>query len=445
MSPTTHPGLPVDNPITSYWLKDPHPLASYRSSPTVPQHCDIAIIGTGLAGVATAYHILSTSHAEKPSVVLLEARQVCSGATGRNGGHTKLAAAIAKPLYDDYGDVATQVINHQLEQLSALKEVVDKESIDCDLKVTRSFDVFFEEDHAREIREFIDEKKSEGVLWAKEVEWIEGSDVDKISGVMNGKGALIVPAISLWPYKLVTALLSRVLELGGQLYTETRVTRVEEGSNQTTITTSRGTLTAEKTIFATNAYTAALLPQYEGVIPPFKGQNSHLAPLPSFKPPIPLDNTYNLRFNAQYADYLIPRPDGTIILGGAKWTYDTDRDSWWNTVDDRTLITDAATAHFDSVMAKHFRGWENASAYHDMVWSGIMGYTPDTLPHVGRVPGSKSQWILAGFNGAGMLTIFTVTQAIAKMVDGVEYEDTGLPVLFKSTPERLAQGSDKSE
>lgn len=67
-----------------------------------------------------------------------------------------------------------------------------------------------------------------------------------------------------------------------------------------------------------------------------------------------------------------------------------------------------------------------------------MGVTPDMLPHVGKVPGSKNQWLLAGFNGAGMLLIFTMTQAIAKMVaNGVEYEDTGLSGIFKSTPERL--------
>jgi glycine/D-amino acid oxidase-like deaminating enzyme len=67
-----------------------------------------------------------------------------------------------------------------------------------------------------------------------------------------------------------------------------------------------------------------------------------------------------------------------------------------------------------------------------------MGATPDLFPHVGKVPGSENQWILAGFNGAGMLMIFTMTQAIAKMLrEGVTYEETGLPEHFKSTMERL--------
>lgn len=56
-----------------------------------------------------------------------------------------------------------------------------------------------------------------------------------------------------------------------------------------------------------------------------------------------------------------------------------------------------------------------------------MGSTPDALPHAGKVPGSKNQWILAGFNGIGMFQIFTMAQAVAKMViRGHEYEDTGL-------------------
>lgn len=87
MSSTTKDrGFPAENPLSSYWLQNPHQLATFRSSDKVPDQCDIAIIGTGLAGVATAYHILSDPALKtKPSIVLLEARQACTGATGRNG------------------------------------------------------------------------------------------------------------------------------------------------------------------------------------------------------------------------------------------------------------------------------------------------------------------------------------------------------------------------
>ncbi|KAJ6104495.1 hypothetical protein N7523_010815 [Penicillium sp. IBT 18751x] len=432
----------MENSLMSYWMKEPHSLASFRTSNDLPKQCDIAIIGTGLSGVATAYHILSNPEIgpERPSVILLEARQACSGATGRNGGHTKLAIPTIHHLAKTHGpEAAAQMVHHQLNQLTALNEVVDREGIDCEFLRTRSFDIFFDEKYAQEMYAFISAERAKGTPWVEEVQWIDKEESDKMTGVKNTKGALKVPAASLWPYKLVTALLSKVLDLGGQLYTETCVTAVKEEDNgENILTTSRGLLTANKTIFATNAYTAALLPQYESIITPFKGQNSHLSPSRSFTPPMPLTNTYNLHFDSRYADYLIPRPDGTIMLGGAKWTYEHDLKLWWNSVNDTTLINNETTQHFDSVMADHFHGWENAAAQHDMVWTGIMASTPDALPHVGRVPGSKNQWILAGFNGAGMLQLFTLTQAIAKMVtEEIEYEDTGLPEFFKATDARL--------
>jgi len=67
-----------------------------------------------------------------------------------------------------------------------------------------------------------------------------------------------------------------------------------------------------------------------------------------------------------------------------------------------------------------------------------MGRTPDGKPHVGCVPGTRAQWILAGFNGGGMSLIFTLTRGLARMVlDGADYEDTGMLPVFKTTGARL--------
>jgi len=79
--------LPVANATTPYWRTQLHPIDEHRSSHDLPTGCDIVIIGAGLAGVSTAYHLSAAagSGAEVPSIVMLEARQVCSGATGRNG------------------------------------------------------------------------------------------------------------------------------------------------------------------------------------------------------------------------------------------------------------------------------------------------------------------------------------------------------------------------
>lgn len=67
-----------------------------------------------------------------------------------------------------------------------------------------------------------------------------------------------------------------------------------------------------------------------------------------------------------------------------------------------------------------------------------MGITEDSFPHVGLVPGQEDHFILAGFNGSGMSYIFLVAKAIARMAhEGISYEETGLPAVFKTVPGRI--------
>jgi glycine/D-amino acid oxidase-like deaminating enzyme len=67
-----------------------------------------------------------------------------------------------------------------------------------------------------------------------------------------------------------------------------------------------------------------------------------------------------------------------------------------------------------------------------------MGYTEDALPHVGLVPGETDHFILAGFNGSGMASIFLVARGIAQMVrDEAPFEKTGLPSVFKTVLGRI--------
>ena len=60
-------------------------MDSHRSTPELPQKCDIVIIGADYTGATIAYHLLDENESAGPSMVILEAREACSGATGRNG------------------------------------------------------------------------------------------------------------------------------------------------------------------------------------------------------------------------------------------------------------------------------------------------------------------------------------------------------------------------
>ena len=184
-----------------------------------------------------------------------------------------------------------------------------------------------------------------------------------------------------WPYKFVTQLLARTMERNPalNLQTETPVLGVEytpageDGQPETILRTARGSVRAKKVIFATNGYTAELLPQYKGILTPYKGTAAHLAPSPAKGPVFPhLSHTYNLEFgidDRETTDYLNPRPDGGIVVGGGKWLYQDQRDLWFDTVDDSTTFDAIADAgYFEGYMQRNFRGWEDSETQVDKIW-----------------------------------------------------------------------------
>jgi hypothetical protein len=79
--------LPHPNPTTSYWQDPPDTeLSDFTTSEALPEDViDTVIIGSGFTGTSIAWNLLQNGRAAKLSVVMVEARQACSGATGRNG------------------------------------------------------------------------------------------------------------------------------------------------------------------------------------------------------------------------------------------------------------------------------------------------------------------------------------------------------------------------
>ena len=264
----------------------------------------------------------------------------------------------------------------------------------------------------------------------------------------GAKAAFSAPACSLWPYKFVSQLLARLVGKAlVNVQTNTPVTKITHGvAGRNVIHTPRGILNAGKVIFATNGYTPGLCPQYTDIIVPVKGTASHISPTHGIVSPH-LSNTYNISYppGPGHTDYLNPRPDGGIVVGGGNWTYAQNRSHWYGNYDDSTLIP--GTRHyFDGLMQRNFKGWEDSGAKVDSIWTGIQGYTADENPHVGEVPGSEGgQYIIAGFNGGGMAQIFLCAKGLAKMVgEDLPYAQTGIPRSFEATRERLERRSGRS-
>ncbi|KAL4947208.1 FAD dependent oxidoreductase [Aspergillus filifer] len=395
--------LPVSNPTASYWRREPHWLDQYRSTEQLPTQADIVIIGAGIAGVSTAYHLANRYRSDdvlQPSIVLVEAREVCSGATGRNGGHIKKLPSTVQELIDYHGSTdAGEIIEFVRSNMYGVKSVIEREGIKAEAELRRSFDVSLTKDDADTVQQNFQKQLRTGFPLIEDIDYVGEKSAERVTLIHGAKAGLSTPVLSLWPYKFVTQLLERAMAKGNiNLQTRTPVTAIDSGSIHT-VHTPRGSVRSPVVVHATNGYAAGLL--------------SHCI------------------------DYLNPRPDGSIVVGGGKWTYQGNHRLWYNNYDDSTLI-EPARYYFDGLMQQNFRGWEDSGAVTDSIWTGIQGITHDGMPHIGKVPGTVGQFVLAGYNGGGMALAFMAAQGVARMInEGIEFVETDIPRVMKTTKARL--------
>lgn len=180
------PGLPVKNPTLSFWHDVPSPLASHRPD-TLPSYADVVIIGSGITGTSVARTLLLDGANENLRIVMLEAREVCSGATGRNGGHIK------PPLHHDYSDLkarfgrqqAEKTIRFRLLHLDEMLRVAASDQIlkECQCRDVESLDVYFDTDMFKQAKNQLWEWKDDMPHEARDYFCIEGEKAVDVSSL----------------------------------------------------------------------------------------------------------------------------------------------------------------------------------------------------------------------------------------------------------------------
>jgi len=234
-------------------------------------------------------------------------------------------------------------------------------------------------------------------------------------------GAFRYQAGSIHAYRFTVGLLKICLSKGLHLHTMTAVNSVKavpsasQGSSRYELQTSEGSMSADTVIFATNAYTAHLLPQLQGKIVPLRGQVTAQKPGPKLQELRPqcLDTTCSFIYGTGY-EYMIQRPflpsvppsgAGDIIIGGGSARLpDGGLGEFGNT--DDTEVNPRNSVYLRETLKTYFAenwGDDDQKERVKKEWTGVMGITGDGLPYVGEVPDMKGCWISAGFNGHGML------------------------------------------
>lgn len=448
------PGLPRSNPTTSYWQDPPSPLASHWSTDDLPSSTDVVIIGSGITGALMAHNILDQP--SPPSVLMLEARTACSGATGRNGGHTKCAS------YRSFlGNVAllgeieaAKIARFEYNSMKAVHAFARQHGIDCDSWEGETVDVMYDVAEWEKAKKAVAEIKR--ILGehdpASAYEWWSGQDAEKKFMTSGAEGALTYEAGSLSAYKFVTGLLGLLVGKGLNLQTETPVVSIAQrggtGGPQRKwlVETPRGTIEACKVILATNGYTAQLYPALQGVIVPLRGHCTGHRPGDGM-PHEGLKYTYSFIYDGGYEYMISRRPSskfaGDIIIGGGLTKAAEGGLYEFGTADDTT--TDPAIVSYlrDSTTNYFGRNWgkDHRDGRIRKEWSGIMGYSADGFPLIGQIPNMDGLYIAASFQGHGMVLCFSSTTALATMMAGGDEEKLyqWFPKALCMTAERYKQ------
>ena len=442
------PGLPLPNPTVSYWQDPPSHLSTFRTTPNLPQTVDTLIIGSGITGATLAYRALNQS--SPPSVLVLEARTACSGATGRNGGHTKCVAyrEILDNIQDLGQEEAAKIARFGYNCMRNVHAFAREHGIECDSWQGETVDVIYDQGQWDKAQKAVAELRR--VLGDEDpvaqYRFWDAEEAEKKFLAQGSLGAVSYEAGSLSAYRLVIGILVLALEKGLNLQTETpalNIRKHENGHSGWIVETPRGAIEAGKVVLATNGYTAHLYPPLQGVIVPLRGHMTAQRP-GSGLPKDGLATTYSFIYNDGY-EYMIPRPRGSMfagdimIGGGATKGPDEGMCEYGNT-DDTT--TDAVILKYvENSAADRFGsnwGYDHSDGRLRRAWTGVMGYSADGFPLIGKMPGEDDLYIAASFQGSGMVLCFDSTRALFEIMEHAdEALDQWFPKAFRVTHERM--------
>jgi len=325
MTKTTIPiGLPYPNPTKAYWQTPPHHLSDHRTTDSLPSSAKYVIVGSGITGAITAYKLLQ----EKPgaSIVVLEARQACSGATGRNGGHCRAGRYLEfKDYLEQFGEEEALLMEKlEEENVKKVGEFVKEHHIDCDLRAVETLDAFTDDRKWRNALESLKARKNvldgkvETNILTKHRVWSAKETRQQLM-IPEGVGAISFPAYALSPYKFVCRLLELCIGKGINLQTNTPVLEISQSSARGsckwwTAHTDRGDIRAEEVILATNAYSSALYPPLAKFLIPTRAQVAAIRPGSKIVDNPALTRTMGLESHVS-GDYMQSRAEGTSGVG----------------------------------------------------------------------------------------------------------------------------------
>jgi gamma-glutamylputrescine oxidase len=396
----------------SYYAATAHP------SPARPPlegdvRADVCVVGAGIAGCSVALDLAARGY----HVVLLEARRVGWGASGRSGGQAIFGfGTTQKSVVAAVGvEYARRMWDVSVEALALLRQRVEDHAIDCDLNWGH-LHVATKQRQQRELEEL--QLELAEIYGYRSPRLLDRAGVESLLATQRYCGGLYDPGSGhLHPLNYTLGLARAAEAAGVRICESSAVTSILPG-DPVRIATARGTVSADFAVLARGGYVEGLRTAADWRVIPVGTYVVSTEPLGEQRVQGLMRENYAVADVNFVLDYFRRSADHRLIFGG--------RVSY-SGIDERD--TGRATR------ARMIRVFPQlADVRLDHVWGGYVDITMNRAPDFGRI--APNILYLQGFSGHGIAMAGMAGQLAAQAIAGqAERFD-----LFDRLPHRLFPG-----
>ena len=379
---------------TPFWWEGVWPI---RVPPSpLPRTADIVVVGAGYTGLSAALTLLQHGR----SLVVIESGCIAEGASSRNGG---MCGDQLKPSFDElearFGtETASRLCGEARDAYIHFAEFLAANAIACDFVRTGR------------LTGALSEAQLEGVLRASEtlrrhtgIEYdaVGRSELASELGTDAYVGARLYPHHGgLNPAKYSSELVRCVRAAGGVICESTAYLSSEAAAERVSITTSAGTIVARELVIATNGYSDRSDRALRRRLIPVTSYMIATEELPAALMSTLMPRGRMVTDTNRLLCYYRPSPDRKRILFGGRPAY-------------TEIAPEESAKRLASYLRRLFPALESIGVSHS--WFGMIAYTFDRLPHVGKIGGFH---YAAGYCGSGVVMATWLGQKVAHRILG---------------------------
>ena len=405
-------------PKPSYWLSaaGPAPQPPLEGSASA----DIAIVGGGFTGLWSAIRLAEAS--PRSRIVVLEAREVGFGASGRNGGFAM--TMVGRNLHDLVRKVGpARARRLHLEMVATLGEIerfCADEGIDCQLTHPGILTVANGPEQDQRIAQDLRAARLCGLDDFRRVSRAECWELVRAERVRSGHfeehGLLLDPAA------LARGLRGAALQRGVKVFENTPVTGMDAHPYRVQLVTPRGQVDSRQVLVATNAY-ARVVPRLRRYLFTVCAYITLTAPLsPEQWARVGWERRMGIEDKRIMPHFHRPTPDGRILWGGR------DAPLLAGPPDPRRDSDQRVFQRLEESFRWTFPQLGDVPLEH--AWGGPVGGTVACIPHAGWLERDRVLYAL-GYSGHGVGPSALMAKVVRDLLLGRRSPLTDLPLVTR--------------